>query len=48
VGQFEKAKVWKALLDLGATEKEMEKFLNNNAFSPIGADGFCAEPERRN
>jgi hypothetical protein len=30
----------KALLDLGATEKEAEKFLNNNAFSPSAQTAF--------
>jgi hypothetical protein len=29
-----------ALLDLGATEKEAEKFLNNNAFSPSAQTAF--------
>jgi hypothetical protein len=30
----------RALLDLGATEKEAEKFLNNNAFSPSAQTAF--------
>ena len=30
----------KALLDLGATEKETERFLNNNAFSPSAQTAF--------
>lgn len=30
----------KALLDLGATEKETEKFLNNNAFTPSAQTAF--------
>ena len=30
----------RALLDLGATEKETEKFLNNNAFSPSAQTAF--------
>jgi len=30
----------RALLDMGATEKEVEKFLNNNAFSPSAQTAF--------
>jgi len=31
---------WKTLLDLGATEKEAAKFLDNNAFSPSAQTAF--------